>query len=235
MPVLIQLLKQRLHKPLLIVPTGGNQTLNQVPALGTKGMSDMTEVKNLQRDASDSERKHWKSMRCSHSLTQDLWLTPVGQVCIPDSLLPMLIDYLHSCTHLGKEGMVQLLLKTWWHPDLNTAAQMRLDRCLICMKNNKGKGIKCPPGTTPLPDGLFACIQLDFIELPKAQCYKYCLVMFDVISKWIEAFPTTNCTAHTVVKILLTEVIPRFVLPKMISSDNGPYSDQYGIMRSTLY
>jgi len=173
----------------LIVPNRGNQARNQVPALGTKGMPEMTEVQNLQRDTSDSEPKLWKSIGCSHFLTQDLWLTPVRQVCIPDSLLPVLIDYLHSCTHLGKEGMLQLLIKTWWHPDLNTAAQMRLDRCLICMKNNKGKGIKCPSETTPLPSGPFACIQLDFIESPNAQCYKYCSVMIDVFSKWIEAFP----------------------------------------------
>ncbi|XP_032884936.1 uncharacterized protein LOC116978018 [Amblyraja radiata] len=41
--------------------------------------------------------------------------------------------------------------------------------------------------------------------------------------QWIEAFPTTDCTASTVVSILLRQFVPRFGVPNTISSDNGPH------------
>eukprot|EP00062_Callorhinchus_milii_P023355 gi/632982123/ref/XP_007907965.1/ PREDICTED: uncharacterized protein LOC103189397 [Callorhinchus milii] len=39
--------------------------------------------------------------------------------------------------------------------------------------------------------------------------YKYCLVIIDKFTKWMEAFPTKNNTALTAVRILLCEVICR--------------------------
>lgn len=67
-------------------------------------MSEIAEVKS-QRDASVSECKLWKSMGCFVLLGKE----PL--VCILNSLLPVLIDYLYSCTHPGKEEMIQQFLK----------------------------------------------------------------------------------------------------------------------------
>nr|XP_055159021.1 uncharacterized protein LOC129495488 isoform X2 [Nyctereutes procyonoides] len=39
---------------------------------------------------------------------------------------------------------------------------------------------------------------------------------------WTEAFPTKRETAQVVVKKILEEIFPRFGLPKVIGSDNGP-------------
>lgn len=160
---------------------------------------------------------------CIYNEKFKLWLTPAGQCCVPLCLLPWLVDIVHQQTHAGKEGMVGLLLQSWWSPLFDQCAQKVIQRCLICQKYNIGKGTPCPIGRTPLPAGPFDTIQLDFIELPKTQCYKYCLVIIDVFSKWIEAYPTTCNTAETVVKILLREIIPRFGIPNCISSDNGPH------------
>ena len=50
---------------------------------------------------------------------------------------------------------------------------------------------------------------------------RYLLVLVDTFSGWVEAFPTTNKTAHTVAHILLTEIISRFGLPSYLKSDNA--------------
>uniref|UniRef100_A0ABI8ANV4 Integrase catalytic domain-containing protein n=1 Tax=Felis catus TaxID=9685 RepID=A0ABI8ANV4_FELCA len=44
----------------------------------------------------------------------------------------------------------------------------------------------------------------------------------DTFSGWVEAYPTRQETAHVVAKKILEEIFPRFGLPKVIGSDNGP-------------
>ena len=51
---------------------------------------------------------------------------------------------------------------------------------------------------------------------------KYLLVFIDTFSGWVEAFPTKKETANVVVKKILEEILPRFGIPKVMGSDNGP-------------
>ncbi|XP_072374576.1 uncharacterized protein [Scyliorhinus torazame] len=102
-------------------------------------------------------------------------------------------------------------------------AQSISNRCLICQQYNTGKGIPCGMGQTPLPSGPFETLQMDYIELERCQCYKYVLVIVDGFSRWVEAYPTTDNKAATVVKVLMREIIPQYSIPAQLSSDNGPH------------
>ena len=51
---------------------------------------------------------------------------------------------------------------------------------------------------------------------------RYLLVFIDTFSGWVEAYPAKKETAQVVVKKLLEEIFPRFGLPKVLGSDNGP-------------
>ena len=51
---------------------------------------------------------------------------------------------------------------------------------------------------------------------------RYLLVFIDTFSGWVEAHPTKKETAQVVIKKLLEEIFPRFGLPKVLGSDNGP-------------
>ncbi len=62
---------------------------------------------------------------------------------------------------------------------------------------------------------------MDFIELTPCGKQKHCLVMVDMWSKWVEAFPTSKQDSAAVAKALLTEIVPRWGIPRKISSDNG--------------
>ena len=63
--------------------------------------------------------------------------------------------------------------------------------------------------------------QMDFIQMPVSQGYKYQLVMINTFTGWIEGFPTRTEKAEEVVKKLLHEIIPIFGLPRSLQSDNG--------------
>ena len=64
---------------------------------------------------------------------------------------------------------------------------------------------------------------MDFTEIkPEKYGNKYLLVFIDTFSGWVEAFPTKSETAQVVAKKILKEILPRFGIPKVIGSDNGP-------------
>jgi transposase InsO family protein len=47
-------------------------------------------------------------------------------------------------------------------------------------------------------------------------------VFIDTFSGWVEAFPIRTETANVVAKKILEEIFPRFGIPTVIGSDNGP-------------
>ncbi len=55
---------------------------------------------------------------------------------------------------------------------------------------------------------------MDFIELTPCGKQKHCLVMVDMWSKWVEAFPTSKQDSAAVAKALLTEIVPRWGIPE---------------------
>ncbi len=83
------------------------------------------------------------------------------------------------------------------------------------------RGIKTPLASQPAPAGPFEYLMMDFIELTPSGKQKHCLVMVDMWSKWVEAFPTSKQDSAAVAKALLTEIVPRWGIPRKISSDNG--------------
>ena len=58
--------------------------------------------------------------------------------------------------------------------------------------------------------------------MPRHRTYRYLLVLADAFSGWVEAFPTAREMAAAVAEVLTAHLIPRFGLPNLLQSDNGP-------------
>ena len=76
---------------------------------------------------------------------------------------------------------------------------------------------------------------------PLVKGKRYILVITDLFTKWVEAFPLQETSSETLASILLNEVICRFGTPKVLHSDQGrnlcsnlisPSCDLLGIHRT---
>ena len=79
------------------------------------------------------------------------------------------------------------------------------------------------PGGHPGPFGPFVHIQIDVIQLPKCCGFEFVLVIVDLFTKWVEAYPCRRADAITVVKLLMKDFVCWFGIPCRNSSDQGTH------------
>ncbi len=144
---------------------------------------------------------------------------------VPEALQKPVIKLYHDYAHVSAPKTQQLIQKNFWWPQMASDIQRWCDTCIVCATINQGK-----PGRTKLcrpepPKGPWELLQLDFIgPLPSAKGgYRYCLVIIDKFSKWVEAIPTRNNSANTVARVVAKQILPLWGAPIQIESDQGTY------------
>lgn len=150
-------------------------------------------------------------------------LGPEGKIILSQEAGQQFIQRLHQMTHLGK-GKLESLLKSskYFVVDSSFLINKVVDNCLPCQLTNAGSS-KVNLGVRLRGDRPGAYWEVDFTEVrPAKYGNKYLLVFVDIFSGWVEAYPTKKETATVVAKKILEEIFPRFGIPKVIGSDNGP-------------
>ncbi|NXJ30900.1 TF29 protein, partial [Dicrurus megarhynchus] len=130
---------------------------------------------------------------------------------------------IHQRYHWGSKALVDHLLKTFGCLGVYEIANQITRDCLICQKVNRKQMKNVVSGGIDLAIRPFQSVQIDFTEMPPAQRWKYLLVIVDHLTHWVEAFPTVNATAHTVSKVILEHIIPRYGMIHRIDSDRGTH------------
>ncbi|XP_076788163.1 uncharacterized protein LOC143441849 [Arvicanthis niloticus] len=133
------------------------------------------------------------------------------------------LTHIHALTHLGLKKMTELAAKSPYSIQRSRQlAEKIVKNCKACALTNAGSSKlqtgKCLHGTCP---GTFW--EVDFTEIKPARYgNKYLLVFIDTFSGWVEEFPTRKETANVVAKKIIEEIFPRFGIPRVIGSYNGP-------------
>ncbi len=142
---------------------------------------------------------------------------------VPEALQKPVIKLYHDYAHVSAPKTQQLIQKNFWWPQMASDIQRWCDTCIVCATINQGK-----PGRTKLcrpepPKGPWELLQLDFIgPLPSAKGgYRYCLVIIDKFSKWVEAIPTRNNSANTVARVVANQILPLWGAPIQIESSTS--------------
>ncbi|XP_034087457.1 protein NYNRIN-like [Gymnodraco acuticeps] len=187
----------------------------------TDKMSSLTSMQQL---ATPVEKAQWKAAGAAFDPTSSIWVGPNSNPCLPRHFFPHFAKLTHGLDHVSKGGMLEAINQEWFTRGFTVTAQKHCEACLICIMQNSGRPVKVTgPGAHPPPTRPFEHLMLDFIELSPSEGKKHCLVVVDMWSKWVEAFPVKAQTANAVAKALLREIIPRWGLPDNISSDNGSH------------
>ena len=73
-----------------------------------------------------------------------------------------------------------------------------------------------------MPEGPFKHVVIDYIDLgKKIRNHRYVLVVVDRFTRWVEACSSPGPDSETVITFFTREIMPRFGIPEMVSSDNG--------------
>ena len=148
-----------------------------------------------------------------------------GKTIMPEKYAKELISHLHKLTHLSARKMKTLLEREetgFYLPNRDLHLRQVTESCRACAQINAGK-IKFGPDVRARGHRPGIHWEVDFTEIkPGMYGYKYLLVFIDTFSGWAEAYPAKHETAKVVAKKLLEEIFPRYGIPQVLGSDNGP-------------
>lgn len=145
---------------------------------------------------------------------------------VPQPLRKAVLEYTHDSVlggHYGFNKMFYRLRQDFYWPNMSNDVQDYVKSCHSC-NSRKSSLDKQIGDLQPLQSREpFDIIGIDLIGPLKQtkEGYRYILVIQDLFSKWVEAFPIKSKTAEEVADVLIREVICRFGVPRQILSDNG--------------
>ena len=138
-----------------------------------------------------------------------------NRVIIPENVQNSVLQMLHN-SHMGIVKMKSLARSYVWWPNLNKDIENLCKSCSVCQKtqSNPSKGALQPWSIANKP---WDRIHIDFLGPIKG---KYCLIILDAYSKWLEVAVMSSITStQTIDK--LRNLFSRYGLPKLLCSDNG--------------
>ncbi|XP_044906658.1 uncharacterized protein LOC123383349 [Felis catus] len=145
-----------------------------------------------------------------------------GKIVLPQKEAMAMIQQMHAWTHFSRKLKLLIEKTDFLIPKASTLIEQVTSACKVCQQVNAG-ATRVPEGRRTRGNRPGVYWEIDFTEVkPHYAGYKYLLVFVDTFSGWVEAYPTRRETAHMVAKKILEEIFPRFGLPKVIGSDNGP-------------
>jgi transposase InsO family protein len=125
--------------------------------------------------------------------------------------------------HPGYEETLRSILGQYTWPTASRDVRTYVKNCLICATTKRGPIQPGAPLRAYDPERPWQTIAVDFMG-PYAitrEGNKYILVVTDLFTRWVEAFPVKGATTKTTVKLLENEVFCRWGYPQAVITDNG--------------
>ena len=146
------------------------------------------------------------------------------QVILPSSLVPTVLRQLHNNGgHLGVHKTLEKVKERYYWPGYEQDVKTWTRECEQCQQRNPPQPQPQAPLGTIKATKPFEKVSWDIMgPLPPSESgNKYILVVTDLFTKWVEAFPIHDTTSSTLATVLVDQFITRYGVPVVLHSDQG--------------
>ena len=147
-----------------------------------------------------------------------------AQLVVPSSMKNTVLTQLHNMAgHLGIHKTSEKIKERFYWPGYEEDIVNWVHSCQTCQKRNPPQPSPQAPLGTIKAHRPFEKVSWDIMgPLPTtSRGCKYILVITDMFSKWVEAFPLRVTDSETLAKVLVDEVVCRYGVPLTLHSDQG--------------
>ncbi len=140
------------------------------------------------------------------------------RIIIPSELCDKAVDLAHT-SHQGIVKTKMLIREKVWFPGIDSLVELKVKNCISCQAaTNNAENIE-PLKMTPMPDGPWQEVSIDFKgPFPSGE---YLLVVVDDFSRFPEVEIVSSTSARAVLP-KLDAIFARQGIPEIVRSDNGP-------------
>ena len=145
------------------------------------------------------------------------------QLVIPDNMKNIVLQQLHDYAgHLGVRGTTENVKERFYWPGYESDIEKWVRECQLCQKCKPPQPVPQAPLGTIKANHPFEKTWDIMGPLPaNSKGMKYILVVTDIFSKWVEAFPIRATDTETLATILVDEIVCRYGVPSTLHSDRG--------------
>ncbi len=144
-------------------------------------------------------------------------------VVLPSSLGQRIFRMLHDeMGHLGSIKTLERIRPRYFWPSMASDIMNWCKTCIPCQQRRN----PVPRCRAPLQSIVMSqpgeVVAMDIVEYTKSsRGSRYCLVMTDHFTKWLELFPLRNQKSETIAKKIMDGWIPHHRAPEQLHSDQG--------------
>ena len=152
-----------------------------------------------------------------------------AQLVVPLSLHDTIFNDSHHTTYGGHFGMTHTHSKIQLHyfwPGMSDFIRDKITVCHKCVARKSPVKRQQPMGHVPV-SGKFEHVAMAILDVSviSEKGHKYILVVCDYFTKYTEAYPLKDKTAHSVADSLMDKWLPTFGFPLFLHSDQGKEFD----------